>query len=124
MFGGNPMLLTRREFTARGILTAFMAFTSGLWIAGCATLETYIVVAKNAIKGLATVLGTAGIVVPFLTPLLAAFDTVAAAAIEYDNAPAVDKVTTKQKLAEVLHVLIDNVGTFFADLHIPGGSLL
>jgi hypothetical protein len=118
------MNLTRRQFTVNGILTAFLAFTSGLWVAGCATLESYIVVAKNAIKGIAAVLSTAGIAVPFLTPILAAFDTVASAAVEYDNAPAVDKATTGEKLSVVLQTLIDNVGTFFADLNIPAGSLL
>jgi hypothetical protein len=115
--------MRRRNF----ILTSLMALCAGFFSWGCnaiADLQAYIPVGINALNGVVIVLQAAGIAVPALTPILALFSTLLAAISEYNNAPATDKVTLKQKLSLVLRDIIDQIGAFFADLNIPGGSLL
>jgi hypothetical protein len=109
---------------------ASLTFTSGaaLFTGGCAfsisSILEYIPVGVNAIKGVFNVLASAGITVPGLNIILAAFAALSGGISEWQNAPAAQKATLLEKVSLLLQDVIDNIGTFLASLTLGASPLL
>jgi hypothetical protein len=128
----NP---TRRGFLKMTGAGGLILCTGGasMLLEGCppastifADIVAWIPTAKNAFKGILTILG------PFLPAgaqvladaVFASLDTVAAAVAEYNAAPAAAKATALGKIRVVLQVVADNIQTFLNDFNLTGNPII
>jgi hypothetical protein len=113
-----------------GASAASITFTSAtaLFTGGCAfslsTILEYIPVGVNAIKGVFSVLSAAGITVPGLDIILAAFAALSGGISEWQNAPAAQKATLLDKVSLLLHDVIDQIGTVLSAITLGTSPLL
>jgi hypothetical protein len=117
---------------------ALLVSGPSLFMAGCtwssveSAIAAYVPVGLAAFNGVLMLLSAAGVIPPgtstaigaLVVLIKAGFADLLAAVQEYQNAPAAQKVTFKEKIAELLTVLGDNIQKFMTDISVSDNKLL
>jgi hypothetical protein len=109
----------------------FTAFLAGGVLSGCpsfggitSAISTYVPVGLAAFNGVLLLLTSAGVIPPGTSTAIGAlvllvkagFADLLAAVQEYNNAPAAQKVTVKEKISLILAVIAANIEKFASDI--------
>jgi hypothetical protein len=130
--------MNRRNMLQRSAfgLAALLVTGPTLFLAGCtfggvmAAISAYVPVGLAAFNGVLALLtgvippGTSTAIGALVVLIKAGFADLLAAVQEYQNAPAAQKVTFKEKISELLTVLGDNIQKFMTDISISDNKLL
>jgi hypothetical protein len=132
--------MNRRNMLQRSAFGFAALLVTGptLFLAGCtfggvmAAISAYVPVGLAAFNGVLALLTAAGVIPPgtstaigaLIVLIKAGFADLLAAVQEYQNAPAAQKVTFKEKISELLTVLGDNIQKFMTDISVSDNKLL